>query len=553
MHVFLAHLSGEFLKNAIVVLVITLCCLLLFEAGLRLFKVIPDTIPRPVFYSDLLGDFEPHLSTSETLCGSLKYSISTNSQGLRGKREFSLQKPDNTLRVLCIGDSFTYGTGVDDEFTYPELLRIYLAEKFPGMNIEVINAGVFLYDIVDEYDYYKDKGHKLNADIVILQYYVNDLEGMTRWFFRPKNKGNEHSSRWKSLLRQTAIYNLAAYFKFKINGKSTPALSVKERAEQYGEFIVQGTEEQLAVIFNQDRLLREENYDAIAADWNMYQRVLKTFKDTVESNGSQFLLLLLPDESQLTTYSNAPSHALVPWLEKFDVSHVDMLHHLRSMKGGNSKPFYNSPCDFHFNRFGNTLTAKSVSKAIEMQAIGATLKPKTRTPYDYRTYRDGIETRVAIAEGGALGVETVPGVRSATASSSGLETQCARMHDDTVCQAFPSGHAASPGTLWLDVEYDRPMHRMTVFVPHKVGAAGTGGVNMSYSVDGGAMTTVDQYTNAGKSTPDAFENVAFFEIDLEKPCRSIRIEYRLQGNAAIFSNEDPKDFRQIKIIAYEPQ
>lgn len=455
--------------------------------------------------------------------------------------------------MLCIGDSFTYGTGVDDEFTYPELLRIYLAEKFPGMNIEVINAGVFLYDIVDEYDYYKDKGHKLNADVVILQYYVNDLEGITRWFFRPKNKSDERSSRWKSLLRQTAIYNLAAYFRFKISGKSAPALSINELTEQYRDYLVPGTQEQLAVIFNQDRLLREENYDVIAADWNMYQRVLKTFKDTVESNESQFLLLLLPDEKQLKTYSNAPSHALVPWLKTFNVDHVDMLYHLRNMKGVNSDAFYNSPCDFHFNRFGNTLTAKTVSKAIEMQTIGATLRPTTKTPYAYRTYRDGIETRIVIAKDGTFGVKTAPGVRSATASSSGLDTQCANMQGNTICQVYPSGHAASPGTLWLDVEYDRPMQRITVFVPRKTGPSGTGGVNVSYSVDGGAMTTVDQYTNAGKSTPDAFENVAFFEIDLEKPFRSIRIEYRLQGDAAIFSSQDPKDFRQIKIIAYEPQ
>lgn len=541
------------MKNTITIILITLGCILLLEAGLRLFNIIPDTIPRPVFFSDIVGDFEPHLSTSETLGGALKYTINTNSQGLRGKREFSLKKPENTFRVLCIGDSFTYGTGVDDEFTYPELLRIYLSEKFPGMNIEVINAGVFLYDIVDEYDYYKDKGQNLNADIVVLQYYVNDLEGMTRWFFRSKNKTMESSSKWKAFLRHTAIFNMAAYFRHKINSNMDSHQPVVGAIEAYDEYLVKVTEEQRAIIFNHDLLLREENYETIKPMWDMYKRVLMDFKKSVEANNSQFILLILPDESQLNTYKNAPSHAMTSWLEQNDIKHVDMLPHLRKLIRVNPMPFYNSPFDFHFNKFGNTLAAQSIAQAIEMPNADTKRSPAIRTPAKYRTYRDPIEARVAISEGNRFTVQATSGIRSAQAGASGLDTQCLQILKNRICLTFPARHTNEPGTLWLDVDYDAPMHRVTIFVPHKVGPSGTGGVNVSYSVDGGAMTTVDQYTNAGKSTPDAFENVVFFEIDLEKPFRAIRIEYRLQGDAALFSNEDPKDFRQIKVIAYEQQ
>jgi len=103
------------IKNVFITTLLTIGMLFVAEALLRLFNVIPTQIPRPVFHSNLLGDFDPNLDTKETLSGKLTYHIKTNSQGLRSNKEFSEIKPENTIRVLCIGDSFTYGTGVDSE------------------------------------------------------------------------------------------------------------------------------------------------------------------------------------------------------------------------------------------------------------------------------------------------------------------------------------------------------------------------------------------------------------------------------------------------------
>jgi hypothetical protein len=54
--------------------------------------------------------------------------IDINSQGFRDK-EFSLSKPTNTIRILAMGDSWTYGWYVNLNDTWPKKLENLLNER----------------------------------------------------------------------------------------------------------------------------------------------------------------------------------------------------------------------------------------------------------------------------------------------------------------------------------------------------------------------------------------------------------------------------------------
>lgn len=62
-----------------------------------------------------------------------EFYASTNSLGFRSPE---LQEPKSKFRILCIGDSVTFGWGVADDETYPALLQ----KEFTA--VEVINVGV---------------------------------------------------------------------------------------------------------------------------------------------------------------------------------------------------------------------------------------------------------------------------------------------------------------------------------------------------------------------------------------------------------------------------
>lgn len=122
-------------------------------------------------FPNALGDLEPH---PRKLIGDTKlpYWETVGAQGLRGSREFKREKDPAKARVLCVGDSFTYGFLMDDAVSYPERLQQFLPES------ETINGGAPGYTICDELDYYVQRGSRLSSDIVVLQVLTNDLYGM---------------------------------------------------------------------------------------------------------------------------------------------------------------------------------------------------------------------------------------------------------------------------------------------------------------------------------------------------------------------------------------
>ena len=112
---------------------------------------------------------------SRTSVADIDYTI--NSLGFRD-REFDIKKPKGQYRILCVGDSFTFGEGVKAQEAYPKVLETMLQTKYK--NVEVINTGVMGYNTVDEYLYIRNKLLFLNADLIILGFFIgNDPEDPT--------------------------------------------------------------------------------------------------------------------------------------------------------------------------------------------------------------------------------------------------------------------------------------------------------------------------------------------------------------------------------------
>ena len=57
-----------------------------------------------------------------------KVQVKINSKGLRDN-EYPYEKPDDTYRILMLGDSFTFGYGVNIEDTMAKVLEENLNKK----------------------------------------------------------------------------------------------------------------------------------------------------------------------------------------------------------------------------------------------------------------------------------------------------------------------------------------------------------------------------------------------------------------------------------------
>jgi lysophospholipase L1-like esterase len=100
--------------------------------------------------------------------------IHINSHALRGE-EFAERKSTGEIRVLCLGGSTTAGEGVREAETYPAQLDVILRQRYPGLDIRVINAGVPTYDVKKSFTHYCLRLFKYEPDIVTIYHGYNDL------------------------------------------------------------------------------------------------------------------------------------------------------------------------------------------------------------------------------------------------------------------------------------------------------------------------------------------------------------------------------------------
>ena len=92
--------------------------------------------------------------------------LDINEDGYRGER-VSIVKPKNTIRILCLGDSTTFGLCIPVEHTYPYLLQDKLQAKFAELKIEVLNAGVPSTNSIEAKRRYQVKFTHYNPDIIL--------------------------------------------------------------------------------------------------------------------------------------------------------------------------------------------------------------------------------------------------------------------------------------------------------------------------------------------------------------------------------------------------
>jgi lysophospholipase L1-like esterase len=148
---------------------------LLCEGVARLaFPAPPNPAREPaVLYQSLPGvGFIPAVNQTAWIDDGL---VTTNALGLRGALP-ARPKPPGVFRVLAIGDSTTFGWGVNDPETYPVLLEARLnAELGDGRRWEVVNGGVSGYDMKRATRLLAYLAPRLEPDLVLVGLFWNDL------------------------------------------------------------------------------------------------------------------------------------------------------------------------------------------------------------------------------------------------------------------------------------------------------------------------------------------------------------------------------------------
>lgn len=136
----------------------------------------PSSRIRFVYDGNPRGYFGPHNEVEHT----------TNRLGFRGPEfpftvdggRVEAARSPGTVRLVFLGDSFTFGEGVRDEDTYPARTAALLRQQHPHApsRFEACNLGVGGYNTTQSLWLLENLGLKVQPDAVVLGYVLNDAE-----------------------------------------------------------------------------------------------------------------------------------------------------------------------------------------------------------------------------------------------------------------------------------------------------------------------------------------------------------------------------------------
>jgi hypothetical protein len=126
--------------------------------------------------------------------------------------EWIKEKPENVIRILCLGDSFTEGDAAHYDSSYVAVLRRSMSQKY--QQVEVLNAGTCGSDPFFNFANLRDRLIQYEPDIVIQTYSSNDLlndyllrGGMER-FKKPNYLSYPHSPWWEPLYAVSYVFRV---------------------------------------------------------------------------------------------------------------------------------------------------------------------------------------------------------------------------------------------------------------------------------------------------------------------------------------------------------
>lgn len=165
----------KYFQNILLVILGMLVAGILIELGVRTFLPEP-VLPRFVIDSGYgVRDNDRNVVTTHYYPNQYNVMVTTNSHGLRGNNEYTLEKQAGVYRIAMLGDSFLFGHGVNDEEVVSSILEGMLNTGARDQTFEVLNFGVSGFGPAQELVTYGSKASFYDPDLVIIFYFNNDI------------------------------------------------------------------------------------------------------------------------------------------------------------------------------------------------------------------------------------------------------------------------------------------------------------------------------------------------------------------------------------------
>jgi hypothetical protein len=353
-------------------IIISLCAAALVGEGLvRLVMDVP--VAPQMFASDPVTDFRLKSNTRERFNwpGGVKFSWTTNSRGYRAAREFAVPKPVSMRRVLFVGDSFTFGQGVNDDETFAAQTERRLKQLCPTTPLEIVNTGVPGFSTSQELAFLEREGLALEPDVVVLGFYGNDPQDNLR--------RGVHFLVGDTLVRRPAaaqphIYRVKKFID-KVPGyawltEHSHLLNLMRRV-----YVTWTSEDAETALFHEavgsertaNRADTTQSGPDEAYSWILMRVLLRRMRESVSHADSRLVVFLIPEMADIRlmarpTMTDSLGLTAVGRMRSvcrdLDLACLDLVAWLQSSGREVNETTMYIPGEFHFTPFGNALAAE---------------------------------------------------------------------------------------------------------------------------------------------------------------------------------------------------
>jgi hypothetical protein len=278
-------------------------------------------------------------------------NLTTNSQGFRSDRDYEVRTPPGKLRVICSGDSFTLGFGVDDADTWCRSL-----ERLDP-RLETVNMGQGGYGVDQAFLWYAREGVKLEHQVLLFAFITEDFRRMSRDNFLGFGKpvlaieGNQ--------IRTTNVPVPRTAYLFPWLGRNA--------------ILFRG----LRVIQLVDRVTGRgpDRVDPRIAPetWSVAMAVFETLDRMTREKGGVLVLVSLPDTADYSIRkSDGWRAALRSAAGQQGWIFVDLVDEIRRLPPEAARAMYHD----HFNEEGNRWVARTIhDRLTQIESVAARLAP----------------------------------------------------------------------------------------------------------------------------------------------------------------------------------
>jgi hypothetical protein len=301
------------------------------------------------------GYFKPNQDKNILFPGHKPYHLKINSLGFR---DTGINIDNETLksidkRILCIGDSFTFGLFVDDEDTYPYLLQEKISKE--NKDAVVLNAGIGSTGINDHYYYLKERGLALNPDIVIVNFFGNDIDDLSREI--PYYQEVKNAKPIKRLVKSNffrSILGMYVYFKYQrwLSKVDDPKIYdiLKNKKKGLDNSIY------ASLNYHTWQVIKDPHHPDLKEKWEQYFLYLRNLNDDLKDQGRKLIFVINPELiSVFERTQGNHEDVLISFLKASDIAYVNLVALFKKDKENVLSLYNDPPRDFHLNKQGNSL------------------------------------------------------------------------------------------------------------------------------------------------------------------------------------------------------